>query len=127
MLRKAGYSFMPHDPLTSLVDIRDCAVRILHYLDGLSSQEFKQNGLVRDAVERRYIIIGEAINRLRDAAPQFVDRIEDQAAIRKFRNLIVHHYQVIDADYMYTISLEDVPVLLEQVQGLIDSFPDLPE
>jgi uncharacterized protein with HEPN domain len=49
---------------------------------------------VKDAVERRLIIIGEAVNKLMLLDPD--DPIEDGQKIRAFRNRLVHSYDATD-------------------------------
>jgi len=47
-----------------LEDIRSAAEFVTSATDGLVLQEFKQNRMLRQAVERNFEIIGEAMRRL---------------------------------------------------------------
>jgi uncharacterized protein with HEPN domain len=52
-----------------LEDIRSAAEFVTSATDGLVLQEFKQNRMLRQAVERNFEIIGEAMRRLEKDAP----------------------------------------------------------
>jgi uncharacterized protein with HEPN domain len=65
------------------------------HLQGISTYEQYSNSItVKDAVERRLIIIGEAINKLMMLDPN--DTIEDGQKIRAFRNRLVQSYDATD-------------------------------
>jgi uncharacterized protein with HEPN domain len=71
-------------PQLLLEDIIESANKILVYMDGLSYEQFLDNGRTVDAVIRNFEIIGEAANRLpeeiRDQFPNI-----DWHRIRGFR------------------------------------------
>jgi len=65
------------------------------HLQGITTYEQYAGSItVKDAVERRLIIIGEAVNKLMLLAPD--DPIEDGQKIRAFRNRLVHSYDATD-------------------------------
>jgi uncharacterized protein with HEPN domain len=55
---------MPHDPLTLLNDIQEAAEFILEQTRGRTVAEYESNRVLSAAVERHFITIGEALNRL---------------------------------------------------------------
>jgi uncharacterized protein with HEPN domain len=65
------------------------------HLKGITTYEqYAASITVKDAVERRLIIIGEAVNKLMLLDPN--DPIEDGQKIRAFRNRLVHSYDATD-------------------------------
>ena len=71
-------------------------------MEGITSfEQYTGSPMVKDAVERRFIIIGEAINKLVRISPD--DMIEDAQRIRAFRNRLVHSYDAIDDTAVWII------------------------
>ena len=65
------------------------------HLQGITTYEqYAASITVKEAVERRLIIIGEAVNKLMLLDPD--DPIEDGQKIRAFRNRLVHSYDATD-------------------------------
>jgi uncharacterized protein with HEPN domain len=62
----------------------------------MSIEEYCDSELVKAAVERKFAIIGEALIRLREDYPAFLERISDTEKIIGFRNVLVHGYDIID-------------------------------
>ena len=56
---------MAHDPRKLLFDIIEACQKIIEFTSGLSFQEFTSNDLVKSAVQMQFIVIGEALTRLR--------------------------------------------------------------
>lgn len=51
---------MPHDPRQCLEDVRKAAERVQAFTGGCDLAHYCGNELLRSAVERQFIIIGEA-------------------------------------------------------------------
>ena len=115
---------MPHDQHALriakwLEDVRDAAAFILQTCQPLDAESFVSNRLVRQAVERNFQIIDEALRRLDRHAPDIACRIEALPRIISFRNIIVHAYDGIDADVMWQIVQHDTVQLLQAVEQLL--------
>lgn len=52
------------EPIFFLKDIENSLNKIFKYTQGISYNEFVENDLVKDAVERKFEIIGEAVKNL---------------------------------------------------------------
>jgi uncharacterized protein with HEPN domain len=81
---------MPHDPPKLLRDILDSAERILGWTRGKNLAEYEDDELLSDAVERNFIIIGEAMSRLVRVDPATAAKLGDFPQIIGFRNVVVH-------------------------------------
>ncbi len=79
--------------------------------------EFAKNKLVNSAVERKFEIIGEAMNRIKRDAPELV--IENQRAIINYRNRVIHAYDSIDKEVTWSIVINHLPKLKVEVETLL--------
>lgn len=87
---------MPPKTQKLLDDIRDAAKFILDSTAGSSEAEYVADRLLRQAVERNFEIIGEAMGRLRKLDPGTASKITDADRIVAFRNVLIHGYHLID-------------------------------
>ena len=60
---------MQPDPRTLLSDIESAAADISRYIRGMDSQAYDSDDRTHAAVERKFEIIGEALNRLKQSSP----------------------------------------------------------
>jgi uncharacterized protein with HEPN domain len=70
-------------------------------------------------VERKFEIIGEALNRIGRDEPSILDKIREYRNIVSFRNILVHGYDSIDNRIVWGIVKDDLGNLLADVQRLI--------
>jgi uncharacterized protein with HEPN domain len=112
---------MPHDGPMLLEDVRRATALIEQFTAGRSLSEYASDDLVRAAVERQFITIGEALNRLEKLDAALSNRISDYRKIIGFRNILVHGYESIEDAIGWTTIQEYVPVLRPQVETLLAS------
>lgn len=79
-----------------LEDIRDAAAFVRQILEHKTLDDYRRDRLLRQAVERNFEIIGEAVGRLAKVDPDTSSRIGQYAQIIAFRNLLIHGYDLID-------------------------------
>lgn len=79
--------------------------------------------MVRDAIERRIMIIGEAAACISD---EFKVRYPDLPwhQAKGIRNQIVHRYFGLSWEVVYGTAVEDVPRLAEQVARILGELED---
>ena len=106
-----------------LNDVKDAAAFILQHARGLTADAYKGNRLVRQAVERNFEIIGEAINRIRQGDPAVASQITDADRIVAFRNVLIHGYHLIDDDEVWRVIGNSLPILLKEVEQLLSVRP----
>jgi uncharacterized protein with HEPN domain len=73
-----------------LEDIRSAAEFVRVETQGLTLQEFQHNRVLRQAMERNFEIIGEAMRRLEKDDLATAARITDYRRIIAFRNVLIH-------------------------------------
>ena len=101
-------------------DIRDAAAFIREVAQGRTLDDYRRERLVRQAIERNFEIIGEAVNRLAQYDPDTAERITKHRRIVDFRNVLAHGYDLIDHRIVWSTIEEEVPVLLTEIEALLD-------
>ena len=74
---------------------------------------------LRQAVERNFEIIGEAVGRLAAIDPANRRRIGDHPQIIAFRNVLIHGYDLIDDAQVWRVITSDLPRLEQQVSEIL--------
>lgn len=110
---------MPPKHLAHLQDIVDSAALIMGYVSGLTFESYLEDVKARDAVERRFAVIGEALNRLKRDAPEIHAKIDHTAEIAAFRNIIIHVYDQLDHLIVWRVIEQELGPLSEQATGLL--------
>ena len=110
---------MEDDILKHLYDIREAAFAISRFVSGKTFDDYELDELLRSGVERKFEIIGEALNRIGRDEPPILDKIREYRNIVSFRNILVHGYDSIDNRIVWGIVEDDLGNLLADVQRLI--------
>ena len=103
------------DPRAYLWDIRDSIV----FLGGRSLSEYSSDIMLRSAVERQLLIIGEALGQFTGRFPDLSQRITSHAEVIAFRNFLVHGYSFVADAIVWSIIHSDLPVLQREVAELL--------
>ena len=119
---------MDAEILKYLYDIKDAASAILRFVQHKSYDDYRKDELLKSGVERKFEIIGEALNKIRRDSPQLLDRIRDHRSIISFRNILAHDYNSIDHTIVWGIIEENLGNLYKDVgKLLIDHEPESPD
>ena len=110
---------MKRDPKCFLWDIQQSSEAILEFLTDRIFEDYEQQRMLRSAVEREFVLIGEATNRLATHAPQIASRITDYQKIISLRNIIAHEYDDVRNDLVWTVVNDGLPTLLSEVTALL--------
>lgn len=113
---------MPHDAPALLDDVRQSARLILDFVTGQSRDDYSKDALLHSAVERQFIVIGEALSRLEKLDASLAGQISNYRQIIGFRNVLVHGYEAIDDQIVWQVIDVDLPVLKQQVENLLSTF-----
>ena len=112
---------MDHDPKAYLYDILKSCDAIIDYTKGVVYESYTGDRMIQDAVERNFITIGEALNRIRTEAPDLLDQITDSKKIIAFRNIVVHAYDSIEDSLTWDIVQSGIEKLKDECEKLINS------
>lgn len=106
-----------HDIKVSIFEIED-------FLEehGKTFETYKNNLLLKKAIERNLEIIGEAVNRITREYPEI--KIENARGIIGLRNLIIHSYDNITDETIWAIILNHLPKLKKEILVLLPEDKD---
>jgi len=110
---------MEISPQLYLLEIQRATTYILRRAEGKILQDYLSDEDLRFAVERNFILIGEAMVLIRRHYPEMSQQIEDDAKVIGFRNLLVHHYWNIDNNEVWSIIVSKVAPLQAVVNRLL--------
>ena len=110
---------MQRDPRAFLWDVRESAMAIQGFIAGMNADAYAGNDLVQSAVERKFEIIGEALNQLAKLDAVLAARIPELPQIVAFRNQLIHGYATIKAQTVWNVAQTSLPALLVCVSGLL--------
>ena len=110
---------MADELLKHLYDIREATVAIVRFIRGKTFDDYEQDELLRSGVERKFEIIGEALNRISRDNPTLLDKIREHRNIVSFRNILAYGYDSIDNRIVWGIIEEDLGKLIEDVERLL--------
>jgi uncharacterized protein with HEPN domain len=102
-----------------LEDIRDAVAFVRQAVAGKNLDDYRRERLLRQAVERNFEVIGEAVGRLAKLDPATAARIDQHQRIISFRNLLIHGYDLIDDAQVWDVIQSDLPILEAQVTSLL--------
>jgi len=107
--------------LKLLEDIRDAPDFIRDVTRDQTLEGYRNDRLLRQAVERNFEIIGEALKRPAERDSRTAARIGDHRQIVAFRNVLIHGYDLVDHALVWSTIESQVPKLLLEVEGLLAS------
>jgi uncharacterized protein with HEPN domain len=110
---------MQRDTRAWLWDVQEAARAIIAFVTGLDAAGYAGSELVHSAVERKFEIIGEALNQLSKADPAAGARIPQLAQIVAFRNLLIHGYAAVDHLTVWGVIEHSLPPLLATVGAML--------
>lgn len=104
-----------------LLDVLKAADLVASFTDGISFDKFKEDELVQSAVLRQIQIVGEACRML---SPEIRDSAADipWSRIIGMRHILVHGYNIIDLELVWSVVQTFLPQAQESVEGLLKRY-----
>jgi uncharacterized protein with HEPN domain len=102
-----------------LDDISHACAFVGEVTASITLTDYAGNRLLRNAIERNFEIIGEALLRLGRTDPATAARISDFRAIIGLRNRLVHGYDSINDARVWEIVQDFLPGLRQEVDQLL--------
>lgn len=81
--------------------------------------KYRNNVMLKRAVERNLEIIGEAVNRIITRDNTFTEKITNAKAIIGLRNQVIHAYDTISDENIWSVLTNHLPKLKVEVDKLI--------
>lgn len=120
---------MPRDPAKGgptdrerLQHMLDAAKDVRSYVSGRVRTDLDADSMLRRAVVNALQVIGEAAARVSDEGRARVPRLP-WGEIVGTRHILVHVYWGIDADQVWNMATQDVPVLIDELDAAFVSWP----
>jgi uncharacterized protein with HEPN domain len=113
---------MKRDPRAFLLDIQQAAEAIQVAVSGITLEQYVQSRLIRSAVEREFIIIGEALTNLSRREPDLFVRIAEAPQIISFRNKLTHEYVTINHRLVWGVIQQYLQPLQTSCQQLLQQL-----
>ncbi|SDO45501.1 Uncharacterized conserved protein, contains HEPN domain [Rhodoferax sp. OV413] len=113
---------MQRDPRAYLWDVRESALAIQSFTADMDATAYAGNAMAQAAVERKFEVIGEALNQLAKLDAAMAARIPDLPQIVAFRNQLIHGYATVNVGTVWNIAQNALPTLLDAVQALLDEL-----
>jgi len=104
-----------------LNDIIEAIRRIQEYTKNISSDDFKKNNLVIDAVIRNLEIIGEASTHLPENIRKLYSKLP-WSSIVGLKNIAIHKYFKIDLDIIWNILIKDIPEAKKTISIMLNNL-----
>ena len=112
---------MQRDPRAYLWDVCEAAKEIQSFVVGMDELQYSQTAMVQAAVERKFEIIGEALNQLSKSHPELAARIPELPQVVAFRNQLIHGYATVNVKTVWSAVQISLPLLLSAAQNLLAS------
>jgi len=122
---------MPRETTAYLYDIIDACDSIASILSGISMEAYGELREKRSAVEREFIVIGEAASMLAKFSAERFNRLSDGRKAIGLRNILTHNYASVDHETIYETARQDASKLrrefIEMLRESADVVNDGPE
>jgi uncharacterized protein with HEPN domain len=102
-----------------LQDILEAIARIQSYTRGLTFDQFQLDRKTIDAVERNFILIGEAARHVPDGVTARYPAVPWRN-MRDMRNVVVHGYWGVDLERVWDAIQEDLPPLVPLLRQVLE-------
>ncbi len=103
-----------------LSDIQQAAGRVQRFTSGKTLADYREDDLLRSAVERQFEVVGEAMNKLARVDEGTARRITNFQRIIAFRNILIHGYTDVDDGLVWDVVGTYLPRLVREVNSLLD-------
>jgi len=102
-----------------LFDIQQACQLIIEFTSKQDFESYQSNVMMRSAVERQFITIGEALNQTLKRQPDLETDITAARKIVDFRNILTHGYTTVSNQVVWDIVQTDLPILQRDVSKLL--------
>lgn len=106
-----------------LWDILNAATEIVQFVEATTYAEFQSNKMLRYAVERQVLVIGEAAKKVSAVFKNSHPEIPWTAIVGQ-RNILAHEYGEVLVERIWRVSTVFVPELIKLLTPLIPESPE---
>ena len=104
-----------------LIDIDNSIAEIEGYFQNISKEfnSYRQNTMLKRAVESNLEIIGEAVNKVLKRDEAYINKITEAKSIIGLRNLVIHAYDSVSDENIWAVLINHLPKLKSEIQDLM--------
>lgn len=110
---------MKDEVLAHLHDIHHAGLAVKEFIVGRTFDDYLSDELLRSAIERKFEIMGEDLNRVGHEDLEVQQSIRNYRDIIPFRNILIHAYDAIDDRIVWGIIEEELDNLMDDVNRLL--------
>jgi len=111
---------MPPESRKWLGEMLEAANLISEFVAGRTLADLQANKLLRSGIYYQFVIMGEALARLREFDEPTAEKISEHWRIIGFRNQIIHGYAKIDDEITWRIVEIKLPILQAELKRLLE-------
>jgi uncharacterized protein with HEPN domain len=104
-----------------LFDMKQACEDLLEFAEGRTLEEYRETKWLRSCFRAELITVGEALNQLLKIAPELNADISEPHRIIGCRHVLVHGYDRVSHDLLWVIGTKHVPVLLREIDHLLEA------
>ena len=108
-----------HDSHMYLYDSMEASNLILEFTAGKTFEDYKNNPMMKSAVERQFEIIGEALGQAVKKEPSLGKSIQNISRIVAFRNRLIHGYAHVSDEVVWGVVEKYLPILRKDLDHLL--------
>ena len=110
--------FMRPESKKFLWDASEAAKAVLRFAAGKTLQDYEADEVLRSAVERQLIILGEALGRFRQLDAELAGLVPDLNRAIGLRNVLVHAYTQTNNLLVWGLIDGPLPTLIADLESL---------
>ena len=111
---------MVNESKSLIFDVVEGCKRIEVFTASIGFDDYDRSDLIRSAVERQFMIIGEAINKLKVVDGDIYSVIPHASQIVGFRNILVHGYNAVSNQLVWEIIRDHISELRRVCESFLD-------
>ena len=115
---------MQRDVRVYLEDVRLACELLESFAEGKTFHDYVADPMLRSAVERQFLIIGEAVGQMVRGFPETESRVTDARKVSDFRNQLMHGYRSISDAVVWSILVTHLPQLKREIIVLLAELDD---
>lgn len=114
---------MRRSPNPYLHDLIFAARDILDMTHGKTLNHYLHDPMLQSAVERKFIVLGEALFQLKSYFPQMLAQIPESRALIAFRHVLVHGYNQVEDELTWGVIETRLMPALKAAEKLLGPEP----
>lgn len=107
-----------HDPMVFIHHMLDRAREAIDMTSGRTRADLDRDRMLNLALVRLVEVIGEAASRVQDEFRSRYPEVPWRQTVG-IRNRLIHGYDSVNFDILWTVIQEDLPPLIEQLQRIV--------